>query len=314
MRWSARSTPLLALGFAFAAAPAGAATVSVSLGSSGSFCQNGTNDGVNESSVCSQNGSLTVDDWGASWSTAGGTSSNLVGVGSTSTAFSIDAAVAADDGGADVGQGGDRWIRAALSFVLNINVDVDDAGDTWTLNLGQSALGLFALRGDGTLTAVGNQNDGVGRVGNSGNFVVFVNGSPVGFAVAPTSFSTEASNTGSASAQFSGSRTDLGLLAGTGDASFTATISFDLQALSRDGCTGFICSSASGGEEAAVLFGLGSVIDQAVDEYSTWSRTQAPDGYNSTWTLNVTSVVPEPATLTLLGLGLAALAAARRRA
>jgi hypothetical protein len=314
MHWFARSTQLLALGIAFAAAPAGAATVSVSVGSSGSFCQNGTSDGANESSVCSQNGSLTVDDWGANWSTAGGTSSNLVGVGSTAAAFSIDAAVAADDGGADVGQGGDRWIRAALSFVLNINVDVDNAGDTWTLNLGQSALGLFALRGDGTASAVGSQNSGVGRVGGSGSFVVFVNGNPVGFAVAPTSYANNPSNNGSASQQFSGSRTDLGLLSGTGDASFSATISFDLQALSRDGCTGFICSSVSGGEEAAVLFGLGSVIDQAVDEYSTWSRTQAPDGYNSTWTLNVTSVVPEPATLTLLGLGLAALAASRRRA
>jgi hypothetical protein len=63
--------------------------------------------------------------------------------------------VAADDGGADVGQGGDRWIKAVLSFVLTINIDVDNPGDSWTLDLSQAALGLFALRGDRTLSAVG---------------------------------------------------------------------------------------------------------------------------------------------------------------
>lgn len=293
-----------------ATGPASASTISVTLASDASACQNGTSDNTNESSVCSTNGSATFDDWGAQWSTAGGTSSNVVGVGSTSRTFAIDAAVSADDGGVDVGQGGDRWIRANLSFNLTLTIDVDNPGQQWNVNLAQGALGLYGMRGDGTLTAVGTQNSGVGRA--SSPFSVVVNGSPYNLTVAASSFSSNAANTSSASQQFSGNRTDNGILSGTGDAVYNVSISFNLQALSRDGCTGSICSSASGGEEAAVLFGFNDVTDQGVDDYSTWGRTQAPDGYNSTWTLNVLNI-PEPMTAGLLALGLAGLAARGRK-
>jgi hypothetical protein len=292
------------------AGTAGAATISVALSSDNSTCANGTSNDTNESSVCSQNGSLTVDDWGAAWSTAGGTSSNLSGVGSTSTGFSIDAAVAADDGGADVGQGGDRWIQAALNFSITLTVDVDNPGDSWTVDLSQSVLGLFALNGDGTLSAVGSQNAGLAEVATP--FSVSVDGSPFDFSASPSSYSNNPSNNSSASQQFSGGRSDLGVLSGTGDGVFAVSIDFDLEALSRDGCSGFICSSASGGEEAAVLFGAQSVIDQDVDEYSTWSRAIGPDGYTSTWTLNVTAV-PEPGATLLLGAAVAGVALALRR-
>ena len=96
------------------------------------------------------------------------------------------------------------------------------------------------------------------------------------------------------------------------DGVYNVSISFSLEALSRDGCSGFICSSASGGEEAATLFGFNDVTDQAVDNYSTWGRSQTPDGYNSTWTLNVLNV-PEPVTAGFLALGLTGLAAIGRR-
>jgi hypothetical protein len=78
---------------------------------------------------------LTNDDWGAAHSAAGGVSTNLVGIGSTSRTFAIDAAVGADDGGADVGQGGDRWIRASISYSITLTIDVDVPGQMWSVNL-----------------------------------------------------------------------------------------------------------------------------------------------------------------------------------
>jgi hypothetical protein len=293
---------------ALVAGPASASTISVSILSDVSSCQQGFNDGVTADGVCSTNGAGTFDDWGANWSAAGGTSSNLAGVGATSTGLTIDAAVAADDGGIDVGQGGDRWIRANVSYNIQLSVDVDAPSYVWSVDLVQGALGLYGLRGDGTLTAVGTQNNGAAR---ASSIAVSVDGNPFNVTVLPTNLTTNPSNNGSASLQFAGNRNDLGILSGTGDGTYNVSISFNLQALSRDGCTGFICSSASGGEEAATLFGLGGVIDQAVDDYGTWGRAQGPDGYGSTWTLNVLEV-PEPWTLALLVLGFVGLAARRR--
>ncbi len=292
----------------FAPLSAWAASITVSVASDNSGCANGTSNNTNESSACAQNGAGTSDDWGASSSASGGVSPNLVGDGSTSTNLTIDAVVAADDGGADVGQGGDRWIQRSVDLDITINIDVDGVNDSWTVDLTQSALGLFAFNGDGTLSAVGTQDNGSAEITT---FLTTVDGSPYNFSATPTSQSANPSNTSSASQQFSGARNDLGILAGTGDAVINASIAFDLEALSNDGCSGFICSSASGGEEAAVLFGEQSVMDQDVDDYSFWGRSLGPDGYNSTWTLNVT--VPEPTSGVLLGLSLLAVAATGRR-
>ena len=286
------------------AGPAAAHTISVVLITDNSSCFN------NIDSACSQNGAATFDDFGSAWSTTGGTSPSVSGPStSTSTSFSIDAVTAVDDGGVDVGQSNDRSSTASLDFDILLTIDVDYEVTQWSVDLTQSVLGLFGLRGDGTLSAVGTQDNGSGSIST---ILTTVGGTPYNFSAAPSSYANNPSNTSSASQQFSGSRIDGGILSGTGDATVSVNISFDLTAFSNDGCSSFLCSSASGGEEAAVLFGSQSVMDQAVDDYGTWGRALGPDGYNSTWTLNVTAI-PEPTTALLLGAGLAALGALQRR-
>ncbi|MCP5058541.1 MAG: PEP-CTERM sorting domain-containing protein [bacterium] len=284
-------------------AQAQAATVSVVLSSDNSVCGNNIN------GACSQNGSGTYDDFGSAWSTTNGASAVLTGVGSTSASFGIDAVTAVDDGGADVGQSNDRSTFANLNFDITLTVDVDNAGDTWTVDLAQSVLGLYGLNGDGTLSAVGNQDNGNAALSS---ITTVVDGSNYNFSATPGALSGNPSNGSSQSQAFSGSRGDLGVVGGIGDATFSVNIDLNLTALSNDGCSGTVCSSASGGEEAAVLFGLQDVMDQDVDNYSYWSRSIGPDGYTGTFTLNVLAI-PEPGMLGLLVVGMAGLVAAGRR-
>lgn len=166
------------------ASQASASTISVAFQSDGSYCQQDFNDGIVADGTCSQDGTATWDDWGAAASASGGTSANLVGIGSTSTGLAINAAVAADDGGVGVGQGGDRWIKRNVSYTIQLTIDVDSPAQMWTVDLTQAALGLYALRGDGTPAAVGTQNSGAARFSNIG---VSVNGNPFNVTVSPNS-------------------------------------------------------------------------------------------------------------------------------
>lgn len=285
------------------AGAAKAASISVSAAGGGS-CLVGSSNNSGSPSGCFQDNDIFGSDIGAAWSSTAVDSPNLVGVGSTSAMFDIDAKVAVDGGG-------DTWIRANISYDLTLTVDVDFEVSEWTVDLNQSVLGLYALRGDGTASAVGSQRDGSADVASG--FNTLVDGASFSFAPTPSSFSDNPSNNSSSSQQFSGGRIDAGVLSGTGDGVYNVTISFALDAFSNDGCSGFICSSVSGGEEAALLFGYDpSVIDQAVDEYGTWGRSSAGDGYTSTWTLNVTTI-PEPSVALLVGMGLAGIGLIRKR-
>lgn len=275
------------------------ATIAVSLTSDNSVCANNGSVGT-----CFMNNAVFGVDSGMTWNTTNsGISGDIATVGSTSTNFGINA-VAAVDGGSDT------TVQARLNFDLLLDIVVDGPDSTWNVDLSQSALGLFGLRGDGTASAVGTQSSGSASISQ---ITTVVGGGNANFTPSPASRTDNPSNNGTSSGQFSGSRLDNGILSGTGSQSVAVNIDFDLTAFSNDGCSGFICSSISGGEEAAVLFGDQSAMDQAVDDYSTWGRSIGPDGYDSTWTLNVT-YVPEPGTAILLGLGLAGFAAARRRA
>lgn len=277
--------------------PAQAATIGISVVSDNSVC---TTNGAG--SPCQQDSTVFGSDVGMAWDVQGGTSPVLTDVGSTSTNLSIDA-VAAVDGG------GDTTAQARLNFDLLLDIQVDSPNSTWTVDLDQGALGLFGLRGDGFGSQVGDQSDGSASISQ---ITTIVGTSFYNFTPSPNSFSQDVDGSSEVSQVFSGARIDGGILSGTGDQTVAVNIDFDLTAFSNDGCSGFICSSASGGEEAGALFGSEGVIDQAVDDYSTWSRSLGPDGYESTWTLNVT-FVPEPGTGLLVAMGLAGIAIRRRR-
>lgn len=206
------------------------------------------------------------------------------GVVSLTNTFAFDAAVAVD---AFIGN--NEYQELNVSYDLTFTIDTDDPADTWTLSLDHDAMGLLGLHGDGTLSAVGTQDDGHAHIS-----ALNLTGDVSTSLLANQPFNDNPSNNGQNSQTFSDSGTGIAVASGTGDATVQVTIDFKLDAFSNDGCSGFICSSASGGEEAAVLFGVDDASglgDVDADEYSEWGRAVGPDGYNSTWTLDVTGAV-----------------------
>lgn len=221
-----------------------------------------------------------------------GPASVVVGAGSSgSIAFGIDAGVAVDS----AVDGQDEYERGKIRYALGFTVNAT-ALEQWTVDLSQNVLGLYGFAGDGAATAVGSQDSGNGGISP---ITINVNAADRSFTAAPSSGSSNVSNTGTQSVgPFSGSRNDSAVVSGIGSSSFSVTISFDIDAFSNAGCTGFICSSASGGEDAAVLMGYDDVDDCcggtadgiSADNYATWGRAVGPDGYNSSWTFNVVAV------------------------
>ncbi len=224
--------------------------------------------------------------------------------GSATTTFGINAMSAIDGGN-------DRTTGINVNYTFSIQI-LGDPADEWNLYLdGLTSLGLHAFRGDGGASAVGNQDDGSNSISTITTTVSGVGNFNMGGA----SRTQDCANTCESSTQFSNSNAGGFLLSGIGSTTVNVTVDFDLRSTTNDGCSGSICSSVSGGEESAILYGSQDGMDQAVDNYGTWGRSLGPDGYDSTWRLEITEL-PEPSTLLALGTAFAGLIAlgARRSA
>ncbi len=277
---------------------AGAATIAITGVTNNSTCVTAdSNDGnSNEDAYSTAADACTEPTGGADGNfmrlANSGTTGSTAGAGSsTSIDFTIDAGVAAD---AALQFGGDEFERGKIRYTVNFDVTALIV-ENWSIDLSQGVLGLFGHAGDGTATAVGTQDNGLADIST---IDVDVDATDYSFTVSPTASAENPANNDETSNAFSGSRGDSAIVAGSGNGSFTVTIAFDIDAFSSSGCSGFICSSASGGEDAAVLLGWDNVDDSGggtvdgirADNYSEWGRSVGPDGYNSTWTMTVTSL------------------------
>jgi cysteine-rich repeat protein len=270
----------LLLACALVVSPAGAATLAITSVTNNSVCIRADSDNGNDdqSAYNPGNGACTELSPGFGDSnyfrvSSSGTASSSTSVpGSTSVPFSIDAAVVVD---AFVTS--NEYQKGEVRYTLVMNVTAG-ASETWTLDVNENLLGLLGIRDDGDIGTGNNSNAGVT------NTTVTIDGNPVNF----TSAGSLTNNDNSVSQQFSGSRVEAGVVSGTGNDSFNVTIAFDIDAFSRSGCSGFICTGNP--DEAAVLAGISDISGEGstdADEYGTWGRSVAPDGYNATFTLNV---------------------------
>lgn len=214
----------------------------------------------------------------------------VAGAGSDNVSIRTFAGVAVDSAVAH-----DEYSRAEIRFTIPVTVDV--VGSTsWQLDVSQSILGILKIIGE----SGGNANVGVNA--GVGLAELTINGTPYDLTIANQTLSS----TSTASSVFSGSRLDS--IFGVGDTALSLVLSLDLDAFSNS------TSIFNNGDEAAALMGYGDFIggaafsDTTVDNYG--ARNSATDGHFIG--LNLT-VIPEPGTLLLLGLGLAGLAAGGRQ-
>jgi len=234
-----------------------------------------------DGSICVENGGL-ADTNVARLTNTGGDSASGNGTATLNNSFGIDAAVVAD---AFIFNS--EYQELEVSYLLTFDIDTNGS-DPWVLTLDHDVLGLLALHGDGTLSAVGTQDNGHAHVST-----VVLSGDVSTSLLSDTAFNDNPSNNGKSSLAFSDGATGLVVASGTGDTTLNVSIDFTLDAFSNDGCSGFICSSASGGEDAAVLFGIDDASglgDVDADEYGVWGRAVGPDGYNSLWKLSIAPV------------------------
>ena len=282
MRSHPLAAALLAAAYAGSASAHGfslTVTNQSSCGTGNALHSNASTAGYPDGATCFENSGLNDTNVAVLVDSCNDTDSGS-GAVSLENRFDIDAAVAVDAFIAN-----NEHQQLDVSYDLSFQIDTDGPADPWTLSLDHQALGLLALHGDGTLSAVGTQDDGHAHVS-----AITLSGDVSLGLLADSAFDDNPSNTGQSSQAFSASANDVPIAAGSGDATVNVTIEFRMDAFSNDGCSGFICSSITGGEEAAVLFGIDDASglgDVDADEYSEWGRAPGPDGYSSVWTLDV---------------------------
>lgn len=228
---------------------------------------------------------------------------------SSATAFSTrySANAAADVGAFQSTQGttlnADYTITFSVTHSLGVNYQIDVATSiNGVLTYLDDALGAAGNGTAADLTISGVSGSRTGGSSQTGSLSLATGTSLVG-----------GTNTGGVNQAISGSNFATIFATGTGAAQLY-TLTFTFSATARSTCSG-LC--VTGGDEKAVRLGApgfadsGAILaDTTADNYpGVGSRTQSLDGHF----VNVT-VIPEPATASLLGLGLAGLSALRRRA
>ena len=189
--------------------------------------------------------------------------STTTGNGTGAVVFDIDAGVAVD---ANPFSSEYQAGRIIYSYTLSIS---GTGGAPWDLTIDQQMQGLLATDDDG------------GGLANASSSAV-TSALSLGPAL---SFGSLASRSSSAfgSTPFSASRAG-DLVQGVGDTVLNGSIEITLDAFSEWG------GLFGGAIDGAVLFGIDDVSQSGfvtVDEYATWGRAVAPDGYQASFSLVV---------------------------
>ena len=195
-----------------------------------------------------------------------GVSSAVSGSGTSAVLFEVDAAVVVD---ANPGSWEYQAGKAAYALTLSVT---GTGGAAWDLTVDKHMQGLVVTVDDGAGFA-DSSISGVTAALNLGPSLSF-----------GTMVSRSSASTGSL--PFSESRNG-DVIQGVGDTVLTGNLEITLDAYSE--CGGLFCLGWA--DEGAVLFGIDNVSQSSfvtADEYSTWGRAVAPDGYQANFTLALT--------------------------
>lgn len=272
-----------AIGLLLAAGPAGALSISTSIGTTGANTANFLNDTLTDNRE--NRSSTSVLD-------AGGAAADVVG--NNVNAGTRYAAMVTADGG--IATTPSRTATSAYQITFTItalpSVIYDVTVDT-------SRIGAITRVDDGT----GGGNGNIGALSGTINAA-----SAPGLGLGSVNLSQ---GTGDANTPFNQSTPTITLAGLSGNQ--VITLAFQWSATATSTCSGFLCGT-TGSDEVAVRLGIaGTGSDNHADDYpGVGARTIAGDGHFVNINAVITAV-PEPGTLLMLGAGLAGLGFHDRR-